>query len=103
MIVLLFQSARKYIENQDATEIQLPRVYVDPHPECSRGVGLIEGTATKKVSFDRKQLSVQAPGFIRGSRKKLRILITCPRIYQWGRFVQFFNLKSQISNRLTPL
>jgi hypothetical protein len=31
MIVLLFQSARKYIENQDAPEIQLARVYLDRH------------------------------------------------------------------------
>jgi hypothetical protein len=83
MIVLLFQSARKYIENQDATEIQLPRVYVDRHPEGSRGMGLIGGTAAKKVSFDRKQpgykppdsfvereksseSSLLAPGFISG-------------------------------------
>jgi hypothetical protein len=31
MIVLLFQGARKYMENQDAPEIQLPRVYLDRH------------------------------------------------------------------------
>jgi len=31
MIVLLFQGARKYMENQDVPEIQLPRVYLDRH------------------------------------------------------------------------
>ena len=29
MILFLFQGARKYMENQDAPEMQLPRVYLD--------------------------------------------------------------------------
>jgi hypothetical protein len=52
--------------------------------------------------FDNQAICSGAPGFIREARKKLRMLITSPRIYQWERFLQFSNLKSQISNRLGP-
>jgi hypothetical protein len=47
-----------------------------------------------KIGNDNQAICSRAPGFIRGARKKLRIAIASPRIYQWGRFLQ-----SSIKNR----
>ena len=50
MIVLLFQSAKKYIENQDAPEIQLARVYLDRH--AFHQEAWIRGTEAFFASFN---------------------------------------------------
>jgi hypothetical protein len=38
--------------------------------------------------FDNQAIWSGTPGFIREARKKLGMLITSPRIYQWERFLQ---------------
>jgi len=60
MIVLLFQGARKYMENQDAPEIQLPHVYLDRHAFHFWAV-IYFGVLRPEAFFDRKQPGYKSP------------------------------------------
>jgi hypothetical protein len=65
-------------------------------------MGALSSNLKSQIS-NLKSIWSGTPGFIREARKKLGMLLTSPRIYQWERFLQISNLKSQISNRFIVL